>query len=39
METNLLNKIAYEAPEVEVVNVTAEDSILVVSNYDGALTD
>ena len=39
METNLLNKIAYEAPEVEVVNVTTEDTILNVSNYDGAETD
>ena len=33
METNLLNKIAYEAPEVEIVNVAAEDSILALSDY------
>ena len=36
---SLLNKCPYETPEVMVVNVTAENCILVVSNYDGAYTD
>ena len=39
MEGILINKRAYETPEVEIVDVTIEDNILVISNYDGALTD
>ena len=33
MEANLLIKLPYEAPEVEIVNVAAEDSILALSDY------
>ncbi len=33
MEANLLIKYPYEAPEVEIVNVAAEDSILAASDY------
>jgi hypothetical protein len=33
MEANLLIKHPYEAPEVEIVNVAAEDSILAFSDY------
>ena len=39
MEAKLLNKQTYETPAVEVINVTTEDTILHVSNYDGAETD
>ena len=33
MEADLLIKRPYEAPEVEIVNVAAEDSILAASDY------
>ena len=33
METNLLIKLPYEAPEVEIVNVAAENCILALSDY------
>ena len=33
MEADLLIKRPYEAPEVESVNVAAEDSILAASDY------
>ena len=39
MEGTLLNKQPYEAPEVQYVNVTTENCILYVSNFDGAETD
>lgn len=39
MEANLLIKHPYEAPEVEIVNVAAEDSILAASDYWGAPLD
>ena len=39
METILQSKTTYQAPEAEIVNVTAENCILNVSNYDGAETD
>ena len=39
MEANLLNKHPYEAPEVEIVNVAAEDSILAFSDYWGEPLD
>ena len=39
MDAKLQNINTYEAPEMEVVNVTVEDCILNVSNYDGAETD
>jgi len=34
-----MEKHAYETPSVEVIKVTTEDTILNVSNYDGAETD
>lgn len=39
MELFFLDKRPYETPEVKVVNMTAEISILYVSNYDGAPID
>ena len=36
---NFMEKHTYETPAVEVINVTTEDTILNVSNYDGAETD
>ncbi len=34
-----MEKNTYETPAVEVTKVTTEDTILHVSNYDGAETD
>ncbi len=34
-----MEKHTYETPAVEVINVTTEDTILNISNYDGAETD
>ena len=39
MEDILCTKHPYEAPDVEIANVIAQKSFLVVSNYDGAETD
>lgn len=33
MEGILQNKLTYETPEVQVVNLTEENSILAVSDY------
>ena len=34
-----MEKHTYETPAVEVMNVTTEDTILLISNFDGAETD
>ena len=39
MEANLLIKHPYEVPEVEIVDVAAEDSILALSDYWGEPLD
>ena len=39
MVDNLLEKYPYESPVMKVVEVVEENDILIISNYDGALTD
>jgi hypothetical protein len=39
MEDILQKRQPYETPEMQLINVSAENCILNVSNYDGAETD